>query len=111
MSNTKSENRICQNCKKDFIIEPDDFGFYEKIKVPPPTFCPECRLKRRLYHYNKRALYKRLCAFCKKDKRSSEVLTFIGSTILILNGSIIVLNSSMSFYFNQYKDGWKANSK
>ena len=67
MSNTKSENRICQNCKKDFIIEPDDFGFYEKIKVPPPTFCPECRLKRRLYHYNKRALYKRLCAFCKKE--------------------------------------------
>jgi hypothetical protein len=32
------ETKICQNCKKNFIIEPDDFGFYEKIKVPPPTF-------------------------------------------------------------------------
>ena len=40
----KSETRNCQNCKKDFIIEPDDFSFYEKIKVPAPTFCPECRM-------------------------------------------------------------------
>ncbi len=23
------ETRICQNCKKDFIIESDDFAFYE----------------------------------------------------------------------------------
>ena len=44
----KSETKQCQNCKKDFIIEPDDFGFYEKIKIPPPTFCPECRMQRRL---------------------------------------------------------------
>ena len=43
----KSENKIhsqgsvsttCQNCKKDFIIESGDFLFYEKMKVPPPTF-------------------------------------------------------------------------
>lgn len=33
----REENRICQNCKNDFIIEPEDFVFYEKIKVPPPT--------------------------------------------------------------------------
>jgi len=31
------ETRNCQNCKKDFIIELDDFGFYEKIKVPIPN--------------------------------------------------------------------------
>ena len=41
-----SEIRQCQNCKQDFTIEPDDFGFYEKIKVPPPTFCPLCRAQR-----------------------------------------------------------------
>ncbi len=57
----QSETRNCQNCKKDFIIEPDDFGFYEKIKVPPPTFCPECRLIRRFSFRNERSLYKRLC--------------------------------------------------
>jgi len=44
----KNETKNCQNCKKDFTIEQDDFSFYEKIKVPPPTFCPECRYKRRI---------------------------------------------------------------
>ncbi len=61
----KSEKRICQNCKKDFIIEPDDFSFYEKIKVPPPTFCPECRLVRRLSFDNIWNLYWRNCDKCK----------------------------------------------
>jgi hypothetical protein len=63
----KSQNVICQNCKKDFTIEPDDFGFYEKIKVPPPTFCPECRLQRRLMWRNERTFYKRKCDLCKKN--------------------------------------------
>jgi len=58
----KSETRKCQNCKNEFIIEPDDFGFYEKIKVPPPTFCPECRLQRRMIRRNERFLYSRTCS-------------------------------------------------
>jgi len=29
----QTENRSCQNCKKNFTIEPEDFGFYEKISV------------------------------------------------------------------------------
>ncbi|MFA5773088.1 MAG: hypothetical protein WC908_00215 [Candidatus Paceibacterota bacterium] len=57
----KSENRICQNCKNDFTIEPDDFLFYEKIKVPPPTFCPNCRRIRRWVWRNERTYYKRKC--------------------------------------------------
>ncbi|ETB63612.1 TPA: hypothetical protein DIC38_03580 [Candidatus Nomurabacteria bacterium] len=57
----KSENKVCQNCKKDFIIEPDDFVFYEKIKVPAPTFCPECRMIRRMTWRNVRNLYKNTC--------------------------------------------------
>jgi len=61
------ENKICQNCKNNFTIEPDDFSFYEKIKVPPPTFCPECRLQRRLAWRNERALYKRKCDLCQKN--------------------------------------------
>ncbi len=63
----KNETKQCQNCKKDFIIEPDDFAFYEKIKVPAPTFCPECRLIRRLSMRNERSLYKRACDLCKKE--------------------------------------------
>jgi hypothetical protein len=63
----KSETKNCQNCKHDFIIEPDDFLFYEKIKVPPPTFCPECRMIRRMFWRNLRSLYKKNCFLCKKD--------------------------------------------
>jgi len=58
----KNKKIICQNCKKDFTIESEDFGFYEKIKVPPPTFCPECRLIRRMTWRNERSLFKRPCA-------------------------------------------------
>jgi len=58
------ETKNCQNCKKNFIIEPDDFLFYEKIKVPPPTWCPECRFMRRLSFLNWFTLYKRECDSC-----------------------------------------------
>jgi len=56
-----SETRKCQNCQQDFSIESEDFGFNEKMKVPAPTFCHECSLKRRLMWRNERSLYKRKC--------------------------------------------------
>ena len=62
-----TETKTCQNCKNEFVIEPEDFAFYEKIKVPPPTFCPECRLQRRLMFRNERNLYKRKCDMCGKS--------------------------------------------
>jgi len=55
--------KTCQNCKHDFTIEPDDFSFYKKIKVPAPTFCPECRMIRRMTWRNERSLFKRNCDF------------------------------------------------
>ena len=61
------ENKTCQNCKKDFIIEPDDFSFYEKMKVPAPTFCPMCRAQRRFAFRNERGFYKRLSDFSGKE--------------------------------------------
>ncbi len=61
------ETRQCQNCKKEFRIDSEDFVFYEKIKVPAPTFCPECRLQRRLAYGNMWRLYKRPCDLCRKD--------------------------------------------
>jgi hypothetical protein len=53
------ETKSCQNCKKDFTIKLEDFNFYEKIKVPPPTWCPECRLVRRMMWRNERSLFRR----------------------------------------------------
>ncbi len=61
------ESRICQNCKGDFMIEPDDFSFYEKIKVPPPTFCPECRYKRRIIWRNVWHLFRGVDAVTGKE--------------------------------------------
>ena len=65
MSN--SETRVCQNCGRKFIIEPEDFEFYKKIGVPAPTLCPDCRLQRRLAFKNIHNLYKRKCDLCGKD--------------------------------------------
>lgn len=62
----KTETRNCQNCKSQFLIEPDDFGFYEKIGVPPPTWCPVCRKQRRLSWRNDMNLYSRKCDLCKR---------------------------------------------
>ena len=64
------ENKICQNCNLDFIIEPEDFNFYEKIKVPPPTWCRECRQMRRMNFRNERNLYKR-----KSDKTGKDIIS------------------------------------
>ncbi len=61
------ENRVCQNCKNAFTIESEDFSFYEKIKVPPPTFCPECRFQRRALWRNERTLYRRTCDMSGKS--------------------------------------------
>ena len=63
----QSETKNCQNCKKDFTIEPEDFGFYEKMQVPAPTWCPRCRQLRRYAWRNERTLYRRNCDLCGKS--------------------------------------------
>jgi hypothetical protein len=63
----KQETKNCQNCKQDFVIDQEDFNFYEKMKVPPPTFCPLCRAQRRWAFRNERGLYKRKCDFSGKE--------------------------------------------
>ncbi|MCX6723631.1 MAG: hypothetical protein NT155_00460 [Candidatus Staskawiczbacteria bacterium] len=62
-----TEVKTCQNCKHEFAIEPEDFDFYEKMKVPAPTFCPECRALRRHAWRNERVLYRRSCDLCGKS--------------------------------------------
>jgi hypothetical protein len=70
--NRIEETRTCQNkgiskyCSGEFVIDPEDFVFYEKIKVPPPTFCPECRMIHGMTWRNCRSLYRRNCDACDK---------------------------------------------
>jgi len=61
------QTKNCQNCKQPFIIEAEDLAFYEKMKVPPPTFCWLCRAQRRMAFRNERILYKRKSDFSGKD--------------------------------------------
>ncbi len=66
-----SETKVCQNCKTRFTVEPEDFVFYEKMQVPPPTFCPDCRAVRRLVRWNQRQLFRRKDALTGKEIFSS----------------------------------------
>ncbi|MFA6190561.1 MAG: hypothetical protein WC711_03615 [Candidatus Staskawiczbacteria bacterium] len=65
----EQEVKSCQNCKQDFVIEPDDFAFYEKMKVPAPTWCPECRMQRRFAWRNEWRLFR------KKDINGKEIFS------------------------------------
>lgn len=61
------EERTCQNCKQDFRIDAEDFAFYKKMQVPPPTFCSGCRAIRRLHFRNDRYLFRRPDAHTGQD--------------------------------------------
>ncbi|MCR4328239.1 MAG: hypothetical protein NUV53_01845 [Patescibacteria group bacterium] len=63
-----SSVQVCQNCKQQFTIEPEDFDFYKKIGVPPPTWCPSCRNMRRMaWREEGHALYRGTCKLCGKS--------------------------------------------
>ncbi|HCW32057.1 MAG: hypothetical protein UT36_C0008G0019 [Candidatus Peregrinibacteria bacterium GW2011_GWF2_39_17] len=47
----------CRNCKNTFFVTDIDQAFYAKIGVPEPSFCPMCRMQRRLAYRNDRTLY------------------------------------------------------
>ncbi|MCR4328154.1 MAG: hypothetical protein NUV53_01415 [Patescibacteria group bacterium] len=92
IKNTSASSvRTCQNCKNEFIIEPDDFAFYEKIQVPPPTFCSHCRYQRRLSWRNTWHLFK------KTDARTGEKIF-----------SLFPEESPIKIYEKEYwnGDGW-----
>ncbi|MCF7833910.1 MAG: hypothetical protein K9L98_03680 [Candidatus Pacebacteria bacterium] len=63
----ETETKACQNCKKDFLIESNDLLFYERMKVPLPSWCSECRMVRRLVFRNERSLFRRKNALTDKD--------------------------------------------
>src|SRR3989338_5955469 len=68
----------CQNCQQSFRIEPEDLLFYEKIQVPPPTWCPECRMVRRMMFRNERSLYKRPC---NAPNHTEEIISMYGADL------------------------------
>src|SRR3989338_5442252 len=89
------ESHTCQNCKNDFTIESEDFSFYEKIKVPPPTWCPECRFQRRILWRNERKLFRN-----KSGKTGKSIL------------SLAHPDSGMNIYDQEewWEDDWDATT-
>ncbi len=87
------ETRTCQNCNKGFDIEADDFVFYGKMGVPAPTFCPQCRIVRKMADTNERVLYWRKC-----DLTGKQILSMYPS------------NAAFPVYDTEswYGDGWDA---
>jgi len=57
----------CKQCTTEFEITDSDRQFYNKIDVPDPKFCPQCRQQRRLAFENQINLYKRKCDGTGKD--------------------------------------------
>jgi len=62
--------KTCAQCQKDFVIRDWDKSFYEKIEVPFPKNCPDCRLLRRFMERNPKTLYYRNCDFTNKPTLS-----------------------------------------
>lgn len=58
---------VCKNCQQNFNISPQDREFYQRIQVPAPTLCPDCRQQRRLAWNNEICLYERKCDLSGED--------------------------------------------
>ncbi|MFC1810177.1 zinc-ribbon domain containing protein [Patescibacteria group bacterium] len=53
--------KSCKKCQIEFPIIQSDQNFFEKMDLPKPRQCPECRQKKRHAFRNERSLYKRKC--------------------------------------------------
>ena len=61
------ETKNCKKCGGGFVLDEDDLGFYQKMQVPPPKICPDCRFKMRALFRNETTLYSgRKCGLCGK---------------------------------------------
>lgn len=68
--------RSCTNCHASFTITDQDLAFYtklspqiagQKIPLPSPTHCPDCRQQRRLARRNELKFYHRKCDLTDKQ--------------------------------------------
>ncbi|MBI4239390.1 zinc-ribbon domain containing protein [Candidatus Uhrbacteria bacterium] len=56
----------CTQCKKEFTVTDQDSLFYEKMGVPHPVLCADCRRQHLLIWRNQRTLYSRKCSATNK---------------------------------------------
>jgi len=64
----KKEIQQCNRCGQNFKINYEEFSFFEKINVPVPDICSDCRFKMLAIWRNEMSLYSgQKCDMCKKD--------------------------------------------
>ena len=87
------ENKKCTKCESGFEITDKDLQFYAKLNLPTPTFCPICRVQRRMTWRNDRTFYIRKC-----DKSGKQII------------SIYPTHSQFTIYHPDewYSDSWNA---
>ncbi|MDQ5922566.1 MAG: hypothetical protein QG644_274 [Patescibacteria group bacterium] len=62
------ETRECKKCNKSFSMDKDELGFYQKMNVPIPKVCPDCRFVMKALFRNETTLYSgRKCDLCGKS--------------------------------------------
>ncbi|MFA6006413.1 MAG: hypothetical protein WC764_01650 [Candidatus Paceibacterota bacterium] len=68
--------RVCKQCNLSFQIEAEDIEFLKKLRVPPPTLCPRCRLQRRMASRIRLrpVFYKKSCA---APGHSEKIVSFL----------------------------------
>lgn len=62
LKDLKPHTKKCGQCGCDFEIFKEDIEFYNKLRVPPPTLCPDCRKQRRLAFSNFTTFYTNNCS-------------------------------------------------
>lgn len=88
------ETKNCVGCGNEFAIESEDFKFYEKMRVPAPVFCPDCRFKRRALFRNEMTLYNRKCDLCGR------------AIVSMYNPKLLYPIYCMECYESDKWDGW-----
>jgi hypothetical protein len=68
--------KVCTNCKNHFILDKEELNFYEKMGVPVPGLCPDCRLQERMIFRNERTLYKRKPDFSDLSQERGIISVF-----------------------------------
>lgn len=55
---------VCEQCRKNYRIIPRELEFYQRLSIPLPHLCPDCRHARRLSARGPNKLWDRQCAKC-----------------------------------------------
>jgi hypothetical protein len=57
----------CNDCKKNYKIIATEFDFYQKMHLPLPQKCHDCRANNRMSLRNPPKLWSRACAKCSTE--------------------------------------------